>query len=64
MIHCLGSCLIIILKTIGNAIRFAEHLLIFHNSALCLLLKIFPVLQLPVLKASVKQTEHSAKYDF
>lgn len=47
MTHCLGSCLIIILKTIGNAIRFAEHLVVFHNTALCLLLKILPVSSAP-----------------
>lgn len=47
MTHCLGSCLIIILKTIGNAIRFAEHLLVFRNTALCLLLKILPVSSAP-----------------
>lgn len=47
MIHCLGSCLIIILNTIDNDMRFAEQLLILHSTELCLLLKVLPVPSAP-----------------
>lgn len=64
MIHCLGSCLIIILKNIGNAIRFAEHLLIFHNTALCLLLKILPVSSAPGAQGQCKADWALCKIQF
>lgn len=35
---CLGSCLIVVLKTMADAVSFSEHLLLCHSTAVYLLL--------------------------
>lgn len=65
MSPCLGSCLIVILKTIANAVSFSEHLLLFHSTAVYLLPQILPVSSAPSAQRQclVKQSECSAKYN-
>lgn len=63
---CLGSCLMVVLKTMANAVRFSERLLLFHSTAVYLLLQILPVSSAPSAQGQclLKQSERSAKCHF
>lgn len=63
---CLGSCFIVVLQTIANTISFSEHLLLFHGTAVYLLLQMLPVSSALSAQSQclVKQSEWSVKYSF